>query len=137
MISREGGMSPSRILSMIPKSGYRFSENVMLQPKIEPGSESSERIRLRSGDLAMRLSRACLVALVLAFGLALGCAAAHATSLHDALAHFTTDDFSDTTAGINEVAASGDPRAEAIIRALQDGQLMFSANARQSTSRTI
>jgi urea transport system permease protein len=127
MISREGGVSPSRIQSMIPKSGYRFSEKILLQPKIEPGSDSSERIRLRSGDLAMRFSRACLVALLLALGLALGCATARAASLHEALTHFTTDDFSDTTDGINEVAASGDPRAETIIRALQDGQLMFSA----------
>ena len=75
----------------------------------------------------MRLSRACLVALLLALGLALGCATARAAGLDEALAHFTTDDFSDTTEGISAVAASGNPRAETIIRALQDGQLMFSA----------
>ena len=75
----------------------------------------------------MRLSRACLVALLLALGLTLGCATARAAGLDQALAHFTTDDFSDTTDGISAVAASGDPRAETIIRALQDGQLMFSA----------
>ena len=75
----------------------------------------------------MRLSRACLVALLLALGFALGCATARAAGLDEALAHFTTDDFSDTTDGINAVAASGNPRAETIIRALQDGQLMFSA----------
>jgi urea transport system permease protein len=57
----------------------------------------------------------------------LGCTAARAASFEDALAHFTTDDFDDTLAGINEVAASGDSRAEAVIRALQDGQLLFSA----------
>jgi urea transport system permease protein len=75
----------------------------------------------------MRFSRACLVALLLAFGLAFGCATAHAAGLNEALAHFTTDDFSETADGINEVAVSGDPRAETIIRALQDGQLTFSA----------
>jgi urea transport system permease protein len=75
----------------------------------------------------MRFSRACLVALLLAFGVMLGCMTAHAASLDDALAHFTTDDFSETITGIKEVAASGNRRAETIIRALQDGQLMYSA----------
>ena len=75
----------------------------------------------------MRFSRACLVALLLAFSFALGCAGAHAASLDEVLAHFTTDDFSETITGVNEVAASGNPRAETIIRALQDGQLLFSA----------
>ena len=75
----------------------------------------------------MRLSRAGLVALLLALCFALGCTTAHAASLDDALAHFTADDFSETITGINEVAASGSPRAETIIRALQDGRLMYSA----------
>jgi urea transport system permease protein len=75
----------------------------------------------------MRCSRGCRVALLLAFGFAPGCAAAHAASLDEALAHFTADDFSETNDGIHEVAASGSPRAETIIRALQDGRLMFSA----------
>jgi urea transport system permease protein len=75
----------------------------------------------------MRFSRACLVALLLAVSVMLGCATAYADSLEEALAHFTTDDFSETITGIKEVAASGSPRAEAIIRALQDGQLMYSA----------
>jgi urea transport system permease protein len=81
----------------------------------------------KAGNLAMRLSRACLVALLLAFSSMLGCAVAYAASLDEALAHFTADDFSETGAGINEVAVSGGPRAETIIRALQDGRLMFSA----------
>jgi urea transport system permease protein len=75
----------------------------------------------------MRFSRACLVALLLAFACALGCAGARAAGLDEALAHFTTDDFSDTEEGIGAVAASGDPRAETILRALQDGSLMYSA----------
>src|SRR6202043_49870 len=77
-------------------------------------------------DIAMRFGRACLAALLLAFGLILAGAGAHAGNLDDALAKFTTDDFSDTDDGINAIVASGSPRAEAIIRALQDGHLMFS-----------
>lgn len=75
----------------------------------------------------MGLSRACLVVLLLSFGFAWGCTVAHAASLSEALAHFTSDDFDETEAGINEVAASGGPRAEIVIRSLQNGQLMFSA----------
>jgi urea transport system permease protein len=90
------------------------------------GSVSPSRT-FKAGDLAMRLYRACLVALLLALSYTLGCASAHAASLDEALAHFTADDFSETSTGINDVAASGDPRAETIIRALQDGTLVFSA----------
>jgi urea transport system permease protein len=75
----------------------------------------------------MRFSRACLAALLLVLSVMLGYATAHAASLDEALPHFTADDFSETITGIKEVAASGSPRAEAIIRALQDGQLMYSA----------
>jgi urea transport system permease protein len=57
----------------------------------------------------------------------LGQAAAYAASLDDALTHFTTDDFSETSTGISDLATSGSPRAEIIIRALQDGRLLFSA----------
>ena len=75
----------------------------------------------------MRFSRACLVGLLLAFSFALSGVTARAATLDDALAHFTADDFSETLTGIDEVAASGSPRAATIIRALQDGTLMFSA----------
>ncbi len=75
----------------------------------------------------MRFGRACLVALVLAFGFALGCTHAHAASLDDAITHFTADDFDETITGVNAVVASDSPRAEIIISALQNGQLMFSA----------
>jgi urea transport system permease protein len=78
-------------------------------------------------SFAMRCCRACLVALLLACGLVLGCSGARASSLDEALAHFVADDFSETVAGVSEVAASGSPRAEIIIRALLDGRLMFSA----------
>jgi urea transport system permease protein len=84
--------------------------------------------RIKAGPLAkMCFSRACLVALLLVFSAVLGCATAYAAGLDDALAHFTADDFGETITGIRDVAASGSPRAEPIIRALQDGQLMFSA----------
>ena len=86
--------------------------------------------RIGAGNLAMRYSRACLVALLLGLSFVLGCASAHAASLDEALAHFTADDFSETSAGIGAVALSGDPRAETIIRALQDGRLMFSAESK-------
>jgi len=83
---------------------------------------------IKAGNLAMRFSRACLVALLLALSsLLLSQAIAHAATLDEALAHFTADDFSETITGINDVAASGSPRAEIIIRALQDGRLLFSA----------
>ena len=75
----------------------------------------------------MRFCRACLAALLVIFGVALIGANAHAAGLDDALAKFTADDFSDTADGINDIAASGSARAETIIRALQDGRLMFSA----------
>ncbi len=77
--------------------------------------------------LAMRPDRAFLTALLLTFCLLLGASHAHANALDDALAQFTTDDFSDTNDGILAVVASGDPRAEIIIHALQGGKLMFSA----------
>ena len=99
----------------------------MLQQKIEAVSELSVQISLRPGNLAMRFSRACLVAVLLAFSFALGCTGAHAAGLDEALAHFTADDFGETITGIKDVASSGSPRAETIIRALQDGRLMFSA----------
>src|ERR1043165_2639442 len=51
--------------------------------------------------------------------------------LAGALAHFLEDDFAETDTGISEVAATGDPRAAAIIEALQDGRLFFSAEQKK------
>jgi urea transport system permease protein len=51
--------------------------------------------------------------------------------LAGALAHFLEDDFSETDTGITEVAASGDPRAIAIIEALQDGRLSYSVEQKK------
>ena len=81
----------------------------------------------KPGPLPMCSSRACLIVLVLVLDFAFGCFTARAASLVDSLAHFTTDDFDETAIGISEVAASGSPRAEAIIRALENEHLMFSA----------
>jgi urea transport system permease protein len=67
------------------------------------------------------------LALVSALGLCLDYTTARAATLDEALTSFTADDFDQTDAGINAVAASGSPRAEIILRALQNGQLMFSA----------
>jgi urea transport system permease protein len=75
----------------------------------------------------MRFCRACLVALIFTLGVALAQSSAHAGALDDALAHFTAGDFDETDTGISQVAASGSPRAEAILQALEKGQLMFSA----------
>jgi urea transport system permease protein len=75
----------------------------------------------------MRLCRTCLIAALLALSVVLGYSAAYAAPLDDAIAHFTADDFDETNTGIAGVAASGNPRAETILRALQSGQLMFSA----------
>jgi urea transport system permease protein len=72
-----------------------------------------------------------LMALVLAFGfLAALPLAAHAGPYEDALASFVTGDFDDTTEGINGVAASGNPLSAAILEALQDGRLQYSAEAK-------
>jgi urea transport system permease protein len=66
-----------------------------------------------------------IVALVA--GSSFGSVAARAAGLDDAIAHFTADDFDETITGISQVTASGDARAAVILQALQNGQLMFSA----------
>ena len=65
--------------------------------------------------------------MLLALSMVLSCATAYAENLDQALVHFTADDFSESIIGIKEAAASGSPRAEIILRALQDGQLLYSA----------
>nr|WP_218626164.1 urea ABC transporter permease subunit UrtB [Bradyrhizobium sp. dw_78] len=49
----------------------------------------------------------------------------------DAIGKFTTDDFSDTEEAINAIATSGNPLAFTVISALQDGRLMFDADAKK------
>jgi urea transport system permease protein len=75
----------------------------------------------------MRFLHVGLAVVLLSLALLLAGGAAHAESMEEALAHFTVDDFSETEAGINAVATSGDAQAAAILRALLDGRLLFSA----------
>jgi urea transport system permease protein len=56
--------------------------------------------------------------------------AAHAGPYEDALARFLTEDFDDTTQAINGVAASGNPLAAAVLEALGNERLLFSAQAK-------
>ena len=66
----------------------------------------------------MRVFRDRCMALVWALGvLAALLTGAQAGPYEDALAHFTTDSFTDTTEGINGVARSGNPLAETVIKA--------------------
>jgi urea transport system permease protein len=53
------------------------------------------------------------------------------TGLPAALMHFLADDFSETDAGIGAVAASGDARSAAIVEALRDRRLQFSAREKK------
>src|ERR1700730_13789376 len=85
-----------------------------------------------AGTIEMRAFGDRFVALVLALTCSLGVLAAALTAANagpyeDALAKFTTDSFTDTTDGINGVTRSGNPLAETVIKALQDGRLFFSA----------
>jgi urea transport system permease protein len=92
---------------------------------------SPSRINLPPGPNTMRFCRAGLVALLfVALSAILSFTVAHAANLDEALAHFTADDFSETATGIKDIAASGNPRAEAILRALQEGQLLYSAKTK-------
>jgi urea transport system permease protein len=72
-----------------------------------------------------------LALVLLALAMAFAAPATKAANLEEAVAHFTQDDFSETDAGISAVAESGDPRAAAIIEALQDGRLQFSAEQKK------
>jgi urea transport system permease protein len=56
---------------------------------------------------------------------------AHAQSFEEALAGFTTDEYSETDKAITDLAASGNPRAADILGALQDGRLYFNAGAKK------
>jgi len=56
--------------------------------------------------------------------------AAVAQGLEAALAKFTSDSYTETDAAIADIAASGHPRATALIEALQDGRLYVSEDKR-------
>jgi urea transport system permease protein len=79
----------------------------------------------------MHCLRDGLAVVLLAFVFMLATAPVRAATLQEAIAHFTEDDYSETDAGITALAESGDPRAAAIIEALQDGRLLFSAEQKK------
>jgi urea transport system permease protein len=75
--------------------------------------------------------RDCIVALVVALAMLAAGPHAHAGSVEQALSHFYADDFSETEAGISEVAESGHAMAAPILEALRDERLMFSAEQKK------
>jgi urea transport system permease protein len=93
-------------------------------------------VRLASGAQnrarAVRTCRALLTILPTLLALSLiafagAPAHAQAASFDQGLQKFTTDDFSDTSEGIDAVAASGNARSAEVLGALRDGRLMFDA----------
>ncbi len=85
----------------------------------------------------MRIFYDRIIALVFALGLLAAAAGmAHADPYTDALAGFTTDEFSDTIDSINAVTASGNPLAAPLIEALQGSRLMFSAKEKKVYIKT-
>jgi urea transport system permease protein len=89
------------------------------------------------GSIAMRVFYDRIIALVFALGLLVaGAGLAYAGPYEDALAGFTTDDFSDTADAINAVATSGSPLAAPLLQALQDARLQFSAKYKKVFIKT-
>ncbi|PWB65524.1 MAG: urea ABC transporter permease subunit UrtB, partial [Bradyrhizobiaceae bacterium] len=79
----------------------------------------------------MRVLTHRLAALVAAAVLiVLGAAPGAAQGFESALARFAADSFGETDKAIAEIAASGHARAQAVIQALQDGQLAFDPEKR-------
>jgi len=75
-------------------------------------------------------------AVLVVLGLVFAAAPAHAGPYEDALAGFTEGSLSDTADAIDAVVASGDPRAAALLEALQDARLLFSAQEKKVYLRT-
>jgi urea transport system permease protein len=85
----------------------------------------------------MRVLYVRITAFVFVLGLLfVGAGLAHAGPYEDALAGFTTDEFSDTIDSVNAVVASGSPLAAPLIEALQDSRLMFSAKDKKVFIKT-
>ena len=79
----------------------------------------------------MRALRYLLPVLVAAFALlTLVAGGARADSLADALSGFAENSFPATEAALNAVAASGEPRAAAVIEALQNGNLVYAPDTK-------
>jgi urea transport system permease protein len=72
-----------------------------------------------------------LVAFLFALAVLLAALPGRAATLDEALARFTADDFSETEAGIGEVAESGSPLAARVLTALGDGRLLYSAEKKK------
>jgi urea transport system permease protein len=73
-----------------------------------------------------------MMALVCALGLTIAAVtAAHAGPYEDALQGFTEGSLHDTGEAINKVAESGNPLAEAVLKAARDRRLMYSAETKQ------
>src|SRR5215469_8928824 len=72
-----------------------------------------------------------IAAILIMLGLLLAAANAHAGAYEDALAGFTEGSLSDTGDAVDAVVASGDPRAAALLEALEDARLMFSAQEKK------
>jgi urea transport system permease protein len=80
--------------------------------------------------------RDCFIALAIALSLLVlggldASAQGNVQGYEDALARFTADSFDDTDAAITAVAASGNALTIEVIRALQDGRLLFSADPKK------
>ena len=97
---------------------------------------AASQTKLLPGLIAMRCFYDRMLACIALGLLVAGAGFAYAGPYEDALAGFTTDDFSDTADAVNAVAASGSPLAAPLIEALQDGRLMFSAKDKKVFIKT-
>jgi urea transport system permease protein len=74
---------------------------------------------------------AALRTFIVAFVLIALAAPAFAATFAESVGKLATDDFSDTEDAVGEIAASGNPLAYPIIKALQDERLMFDADSKK------
>src|SRR5437016_2877219 len=73
---------------------------------------------------------------VVLFGTLLLAVPARGATYEEALARFAADSFSDTEAGIEGIAASGNPLAVQVIEALQDNRLAYDPQSRKVYIKT-
>ena len=83
-----------------------------------------------------RLARSALLILALFTALPVLATAARAQDISGALAKLATDSYADTVEAIGQLAASGHPRAAAIVQGIQDGKLEFDAASKTVALRT-
>ena len=81
--------------------------------------------------MSISIERLFARVLVLLALMAAAAAPAYAQTYESALGGFTSDSFADTEKAVAAVAGSGHPLAERVVRALQEGRLLFSAGARR------